>query len=125
MMIRHPSTLGDRTVLPGCQPELDLDKGNHIRLRSALDMQVSPMRGLAWITVEMDPGESVVRPGEVFVISSGKTALVGSLGGHVTLRIGLTASAMERAQRPKQLSLVARLHEFFRPSYVFGIGACQ
>lgn len=99
MMIRHPLPPGNQTVIHICQTELKLDKGNHLRLRAAQDMQLSPVRGMAWITVEMDAGETVVCPGDVFVIASGKTALVGALRGPVTLELGIASRALACAAR--------------------------
>lgn len=122
MMIRHPLSPGNTAMVHVCQTELNLDKGNHLRLRAAQDMQLSPVRGMAWITVEMDAGETVVCPGDVFVIYSGKTALVGALRGPVTLELGVASRTPARVARR---SLFEKLRLFFRPSYGLGMGAIQ
>ena len=78
------------------QTELQLNKGNHLRLRAAQSVRLSAVRGLAWITVEEDAGEAVVRPGDAFVVSPGKTALVGPLHESVTLELGIAPNAPKR-----------------------------
>ncbi len=108
-MIRHPLDPSNQSVIHVCQTELNLDKGNHLRLRAAQDMRLSSVRGMAWITVEMDAGETVLCPGDVFVIASGKTALLGALRGSVTLELGMA---------PRTLACVAR-RSFFEKARQF------
>lgn len=121
-MTRHPLTRGNKAAIHVWQTELNLDKGNHLRLRAAQDMQLSSVRGMAWITVEMDAGETVVCPGDVFVISSGKTALVGAIRGSVTLELGIASRTLARAARRP---FFEKLRQFLRPSYGLSMGAMQ
>jgi hypothetical protein len=83
------SSPGARSAIEACQAELQLDHGSHFRLRAAQDMRLMPVRGVAWITLEEEAGEAVVRPGETFVVPSGKTALVGPLHESVKLELGI------------------------------------
>ncbi len=68
---------------------MQLNSGNHVWLRAAQDMRLMSTRGIAWITFDGEAGETIVRPGEVFVILSGKTALIGPLHESVRLELGV------------------------------------
>lgn len=91
----HPTAQapGNRPAAQACRTELQLNYGNHFRLHAAQDMRVRALRGIAWITLESEAGETMVRAGNDFVISSGKTALVGPLHQSVTLELGIAPAA--------------------------------
>ena len=91
------------------QTELQLNHGNHLGLRAAQDMRLSAVRGVAWVTVELEAGETMVGLGQVFVIASGKTALVGPLHQSVTLELGIAPNARERAPDRPMLAKLRRL----------------
>lgn len=90
MTQQHPmdTSRRGRPAIAVCQAELQLNNGNHFRLRAVQNMRLRSVRGVAWVTLEREAGETMVRPGEVFVIPSGKTALVGPLHESVTLELG-------------------------------------
>jgi len=92
-----------------CKTALQLNKGNHLRLGATQDMRLRALRGVAWITVESEAGETVVRPGETFVVASGKTALVGPLRESVLLELGMAANAPGRAAKRTTLAKLRRL----------------
>ena len=79
-----------KSALEVCGAELQLDHGNHFRLRAVQDMRLMSVRGVAWITLEREAGETMIRPGEAFIIPSGKTALIGPLHDSVRLELGIS-----------------------------------
>ena len=64
---------------------LQLDKGQHFRLRAAFDTRLTCAGGIAWITMEGDAGDVVLAPGDAFVAPRGTIVLVGPINGSVTL----------------------------------------
>lgn len=86
-----------------------MHKGNHLRLRAARNLRLSTVSGVAWITLDRDAGEAVVGPGDAFVISSGKTALVGPLRESVTLELGIAPNAPERVPSRPMLAKLRRM----------------
>jgi len=49
---------GGKPAIKVWQTELQLNHGNHLRLRAAQDVRLSAVRGVAWITLEMEAGEA-------------------------------------------------------------------
>ncbi len=90
IMARQPKGIlsGGRSASVACQAELLLNSGNHVWLRAAQDMRLMSTRGIAWITFDGEAGETIIGPGEAFVILSGKTALIGPLRESVRLELG-------------------------------------
>lgn len=120
MSIPHPPmTPGGKPAIQVCQTQLQLNNGNHLRLGATQNLCLRSVRGVAWITVEMEAGETIVGPGDAFVISSGKTALVGPLHESVTLELGLAPNASARvASRP----MLAKLRRLLRLEHSLGFG---
>jgi hypothetical protein len=121
MTMPHPmgNPAGAKPAIETGRTQLRLDKGSHLRLRAAENMRLSAVRGIAWITVEREAGETMVRPGDAFVVSSGKTALIGPLRESVTLELGAAPDVPERvANRP----VLARLRRLFRLEHGFDFG---
>jgi len=73
--------------------QLQLDHGSHFRLRALQDTRLLSLRGVAWITLEREAGETIVRPGEAYIIPSGKTALIGPVQKSVRLELGIPLKA--------------------------------
>jgi len=92
-IMQEPSTRmspGGSPATDVFQAELELNDGNHFRLRAVRDMFLTSVRGVAWITVDGEAGETMVSPGEAFLVASGKTALIGPL--HQSTRLQLRAA---------------------------------
>ena len=104
---------GGGPATQACPTELQLNKGNHFKLRAARDMLLSAVRGTAWVTVDNEASETVVRSGDAFVIASGKTALVGPLHGSVTLELGLAPNEPAHAANWSVLERLRRLARGF------------
>lgn len=79
---------GGGPAAEACQAELQLNHGSHFRLRAVRDTHLMSVGGVAWITVDGEAGETMVSPGEAFVVASGKTALIGPLHQSIRLRLG-------------------------------------
>ena len=91
----HINTLaGGGPASEVCHAELQLDYGSHFRLHAVRDMRLLSLRGIAWVTLEREAGETMVCPGEAYVVPSGKTALIGPLHESVRLELGTAADAV-------------------------------
>ena len=96
MMERHPVGIppAGRSAIAIRQAGLQLNNGNHVRLSPVQDLRLTATRGIAWITLEGEAGEAFVRPGEIFVLAKGKTALIGPLHESVSFELGVVLDAI-------------------------------
>ncbi len=60
-------------------------KGEHLKLRDACGARLTSVSGVAWLTVDRDPGDVVLLAGDSFVVPSDRSVLLGSLFGSATL----------------------------------------
>jgi hypothetical protein len=59
--------------------------GEHLKLKGACGTRLTCVHGIAWVSVERDAGDILLRPGESFVVASAREVLVGPLRDTVTL----------------------------------------
>jgi hypothetical protein len=58
-----------------------LTRQRFVRLERPGGLQVSARRGTLWITVDGEPDDIELEPGESYSFASGAPALVGAIGG--------------------------------------------
>lgn len=78
---------------------LQLSKGDHLRLRGAYGTRLTTISGIAWITVDRDTADTLVRAGESFLVPSDRAVLVGPLFSSVTLEVFSAPDAVRRVDR--------------------------
>jgi hypothetical protein len=72
---------------------LQLRRSQFLRLRHPRGVQLAVRRGTLWITLDGDPRDIEVGPGETFGFDTGATVVVGALGTDAELALRLAAPA--------------------------------
>jgi len=76
------------------QARLPMKLGQMARLHGARNTRLTSLRGIAWITVDGDPRDIVLEPGDSFVVDSNKSVLVYPLRNGDALELAVdTAEA--------------------------------
>ena len=105
---------GGCMLINTCDARIRLLHGDHLRLRSAAGARLTSIYGIAWITVDRDPGDFVIPAGDSFVVASDRPVLVGPLFGAATVEVQGTprtvADAVARTIEPKGHGVSARIY---------------
>ena len=80
------------------QARLQLAHGEHLRLANARGARLTALEGIAWITVDQEAADTLLRAGECFVVRSNREVVVGSLFSSVTLELGSDGGGARRAR---------------------------
>lgn len=62
-----------------------LERGQSTRLTGAAAARLSSAAGTLWVTIDNDPRDIVLEPGDGFDVASGEPLLVEALGGPAVL----------------------------------------
>lgn len=96
-----------------CEARIQLLPGDHLRLRSAAGARLTSIDGIAWITVDRDPGDFVISAGDSFGVPSDRPVLVGPLFGTATVELQGTprtvADTVRRTIQPVRPGSSARI----------------
>jgi hypothetical protein len=107
-------TYGGCMLINTCDARIQLLHGEHLRLRSAAGARLTSIDGIAWITVDRDPGDFVIPAGDSFVVPSDWPVLVGPLFGAATVEVQGTprtvADAVARTIEPRGHGVPARIY---------------
>jgi hypothetical protein len=69
------------------QSRLRLSRHDHLRLRGARMVRLTAVNGFAWVTARGKARDTVITPGDSFVVSTARGVLIGPLFASVTLDI--------------------------------------
>ncbi len=95
---------------------LPLTVGQIARLEHARDSRLTALRGHAWITVDNDPRDIVLAPGESFVVDSNAGVLVVPLRGDQVLELAIDGPAGRPAPGRATTTPWARLRAALIPT---------
>ena len=87
---------------------LAVDTRRGLRLNAAQGTLLRSVRGTVWATIDNDPRDIVLDPGESFVVDSNQPLFVMALGDRATLDV-CTASLLREPAAPPQHSWLAGL----------------
>jgi len=85
---------------------LAVDDRRGLRLNAARGTLVRAVKGTLWVTIDNDPRDIVLDPGESFVVDSNEPLFVMALGERATLDV-CTESQAPEPPRPPQPSRLA------------------
>jgi hypothetical protein len=83
--LSHLVTPGGYVLIHGSDFRIELQKGDHLKLRSASGARLTSIDGTAWITVDREPSDVLIPAGDSFVVPSDRSVLVGPVFGAATL----------------------------------------
>lgn len=86
--------------IPCTDIPLDLTNRRVVRIENPEHVQLQARQGTLWVTIDGEPRDIVVEPGESFEFASRAPAVVGALHGHAAA----TARRRCGAARPQRLS---------------------
>ncbi len=95
---------------------LPLTVGQVARLEHARDSRLTALRGHAWITVDNDPRDIVLAPGESFVVDSNAGVLVVPLRVGQVLELAIDGPAARHAPVRATATPWARLRAALIPT---------
>jgi hypothetical protein len=86
---------------------LAVDNRRGLRLNAARGTLLAAVKGTLWITIDNDPRDIVLDPGERFVVDTNEPLFVMALGVRATLDLCTEPSAPERCTRRRPSWLAA------------------
>lgn len=90
---------------------LPVDERRGLRLNAARGTLLRAVRGTLWITVDNDPRDIVLDPGESFVVDSDERLFVMALGERATLDVcSQSAAGDAQPEAPRAWRLWPRRH---------------
>ena len=90
---------------------LAVEERRGLRLSAARGTLLRAVRGTLWVTIDNDPRDIVLDPGETFVVDSDQSLFVMALGERATLDVctdGLAPEARAATPRPWLAALWSR-----------------
>jgi hypothetical protein len=78
-------------LIDTAEVRLPMKLGQVARLQRARNTRLTALRGIAWITVDGDPRDIVLEPGESFVVDSNEGVLIYPLRNGDTLELAAEA----------------------------------
>ena len=86
---------------------LPVDDRQGLRLNAARGTLLRAVKGTLWITIDNDPRDIVLDPGESFVVDSDHPLFVMALGERATLDLCTESPVPERRAPPRPSGLAA------------------
>ncbi|HSW26616.1 MAG TPA: DUF2917 domain-containing protein [Burkholderiaceae bacterium] len=80
---------------------LAIDDRRGLRLNAARGTQLRTVKGTLWVTIDNDPRDIVLDPGESFVVDSDRPLFVMALGDRATLDVCTDSLLREPATPPR------------------------
>lgn len=66
--------------IPFAPIPLSLDRNHFVRIADPEHVQLSARRGALWVTIDGDPQDVIVEPGQSFQFRTNSPAVIGALG---------------------------------------------
>jgi hypothetical protein len=116
----HSGRNGDRSIWPAhilkehamwintAHARLAVDDRRGLRLNAARGTQLRAVKGTLWITIDNDPRDIVLDPGESFVVDTNQPLFVMALGDRATLDV-CNEERKPEPSTPPQGAWLARL----------------